>query len=507
MKRYLVAILLCLCTLAGGYLRFEGLNRQSYWMDEGYTVNAVLSGIQNGTERFAMILDSGERYFCPLYCLPTASLVRSLGQDPFVFRLLAAIFGLLTIPLAYAVSTRIFQHQRAAILAGVFTAFSYWHIAWSREARWYTELEWFFWLALLCFYAFMDTRRVELSARPISHRRYLWLLPASIFALAAILTHPIAYALPIIFLAWFLIDQKPNLKHAAIAVAAVIAFTVFVEVGLGLDFLTENAPRISLHNHALAYVSFYLRSAWIFIALGVYGYVRSDRRDRNRIVLLAMPFALTLIVFSFFTDVTEYRYLFHTTLGLIIIASFGAIRLIRDIRQLHWKAVAAIIIAALLLLDRHLILWPQPFYTLEADDPTTVYGRSYYAYTPQPDFRAAYETIRERLNPGDIVISSHPHFNKIFLNQAGYWLAYDYLRRDTPVPEEMTHERYVHAEVIHDAEELRLLMQKKHGYIVFDYMSTVHRIDPSVIKTAQDLGTLIFADEINSYSKIWVYRF
>ena len=89
--------LLTVALIGGAFLRFENLGRQSYWMDEGYTVNAVISGMQNGTDHLASILDSGSRYFCPIYCIPTQGIVSVLGSNPISFRLLAAICGVLVI--------------------------------------------------------------------------------------------------------------------------------------------------------------------------------------------------------------------------------------------------------------------------------------------------------------------------------------------------------------------------------------------------------------------------
>lgn len=111
------------------------------------------------------------------------------------------------------------------------------------------------------------------------------------------------------------------------------------------------------------------------------------------------------------------------------------------------------------------------------------------------------------MKPEDIIISSHPHFNKIFLNQSGYWLGYDYLGRGTPVSKEQVTEFYVGASVIHDLGELQKIMKTKHGFIVFDAQSIDRRIDKAIIDEIQRKGTIFFFDEKNNYSKIWVYRF
>jgi hypothetical protein len=150
-KLYLVTFVF---VLAGIFFRLSNLSTAPYWMDEGYTVNAIDSQIRNGTENFAAKLDSGEKYFCPLYCSPTAKIVKWSSQDPVAYRILSVFFGLLFIPLVYFFSQKFFKNTGVSVLATFFTTFSYWQIAWSRQARWYTELEFFFWAALFSFLSF-----------------------------------------------------------------------------------------------------------------------------------------------------------------------------------------------------------------------------------------------------------------------------------------------------------------------------------------------------------------
>ena len=155
MKRKYIIIFLSLIILFGVFFRFYQLGNQSYWMDEGYTINAVISGAQNGYSGGASILDSGGKYFCPLYCYPTQIISQAIGQNAIAYRLLSAIFGVIFILLAFFITKIIFKNNAAALLTAFFVSFSYWQIAWSRQARWYTMLEVFFWLAFLFFYLFL----------------------------------------------------------------------------------------------------------------------------------------------------------------------------------------------------------------------------------------------------------------------------------------------------------------------------------------------------------------
>ncbi len=562
----------------GLFLRLYQLNSQPYWMDEGYTVNAVISGIQNGTTHLAAILDSGKTYFCPLYCLPTALITQLLDQEPWVYRILAALMGALFIILTYFFAKTVFSDKRVALLSAVLVSFSYWQIAWSRQARWYTLLEVLFWLCLWLFYSFLKAK---------THKQKITYLVSSVIAaLLAIVAHKLAYLLPVVMFAWYAIDAKPKKKSLLIGGVATLSLIAFAEFVLGLGFIANIAPDIKLQNNFFNYAGFYLRNYWPFLLLITSSVIpstplppkadwcraglsvvtpsvilnvarRSEGSPQNdkKTLMLLIPFFIYLIPLSFLSDIVEYRYLFHTTVAFYILSAVAMIGIwdalhhppchpraksdgdpgihpilflfsfldsrspsaTKNDKEGYIKIVALVALILLLPVLGQLTLWPKAFYFLESDGSDvasyTLRVTRYNAYTPQPDFNRAYAAIKQNLKPDEIVISSHPHFTKIFLNQPGYWIAYDYLGRDKESEryrdQEMANgkENYVGAIVIHDLAELKDLTTKKHGYIVFDYMSADNRIDPAILQYIRENMAGIFFNKINSYSVIWVYGF
>jgi len=154
------------------------------------------------------------------------------------------------------------------------------------------------------------------------------------------------------------------------------------------------------------------------------------------------------------------------------------------------------------------VLKPQPFYFLEADDPEKNPGHSYYAYTPQPDWNSAYEYILNNRKEDDIVISSMPQFNKIFLNEPGYWLRYNYYGaddRETDIEDDR--EYYVGATVIDDLDELKELTNDRHGFLVIDHMARDNRIQEEVLDYVKENLDEIWRKRTNYYSHIWIYKF
>jgi len=143
---------------------------------------------------------------------------------------------------------------------------------------------------------------------------------------------------------------------------------------------------------------------------------------------------------------------------------------------------------------------------LEADDQSKLASRPYYVYTPQPNWTKAYNFIKENKKEKDLIISSQPVFNKIFLKEAGYWIKYNYLGLKTK-NDYLDQEYYVGAKVINNLSELQTLTIANHGFIIFDYMSIQSRISEDILNYIQKNLTLIFQEETNSYSKIWIYKF
>ncbi len=515
-------ILIIIILVLGAFLRFYDLDRQSYWMDEGYTINAVISGQENGfTLSGASILDSGKTYACQTYCLPTAGLTKVFGNNALSYRLLAAIFGFLFIFVIYFFAKIFFKDKKVALLPAFFVALSYWQIAWSREARWYTELEVFFWLALLFFYLLGVSfpRRRESSL--FQKKTTTYLILSLVFTILAILTHKLAVLLPFTFLVWIFIKNfkiKNYLKIENWKLKILFLFLLILPLAITPNFFLNALHNINWSYNLPYYLSFCLRNYWPFILVGIYGFFSAEKEAKKKHLMLWSVFFIYLIPLSFLTNIVHYRYIFHLTPIFYLTAALSFLNIIpvkTGIQTSGLKhripACAGMTLIMIFFLAGEGIIFPQNFYFLESDDPAKL-NRPYYAYTPQPDWNKAYDAIKldSRLRGNDmIVISSHPHFNKIFLNQAGYWIRYDYLgfEKDLGQPLENNKEYYVNAEVINNLEELKKITAAKHGYLVFDYQSADGRISPEILGYIQKNLTLFFYNKINSYSQIWVYKF
>ena len=488
--------------LAGSALRFYDLGTQPYWMDEGYTINAILAI----SERGQSVLDSGLPYSCPLYCYPTAYLADTFGHTATNYRIPAAIMGVLFIGVIFAITRRLFD-TRIALLTTTFVTFSYFHIAWSRQARWYTLFTVFFWLALYSFY----------RAYYFKEKRLLFSSLAGIFTTLTILTHGLGYALPFIMVGWIAVDQflikkhfdwKTLIKVGTAAVGVTLILYTFFNLSSFINFVKD----FGLFYGLPYYLSFYLRTYWLFIPFVLIAVLFPPREYRKQILLLCVAFLAYLVPLSFLTSIIHYRYLFHVTPVIFILGTIGMVMCYQKIQGRFYKISFVTGITLLFFTVGGGVLIPQSLYQLETDNPAVARSfpgtAGYYAYTPQPNWNKAYAFIRDNRTEGDMIISSHSHFTKIFLQQPGYWLGYNYHgMSDLPTSIQNDREYYVGAVVIDNLDDFMHSTDGKSGYVIFDYMAADNRIADDTLTYIRRNLQPVYQDKTNEFSQIWVYRF
>lgn len=490
-KNYLYILLLSIIAF-GIFLRFYNLSIQPYWMDEGYTINAITSILEKGNT----VLDSGQNYSCPLYCYPTSLMAKLFGQNPFSYRFLSALAGILLIIVIYPITKKIIN-KNTAVLTTIFISLSYWQIAWSRQARWYTLFSLFTLVSIYFFHSYLNQKNKKLLN-----------LSLSLFFLAlSVITHKLGYLLLFSYILWLITNAfiNKNQKLKLLYLSSLLGvMLVFFEYVLDFNFISTAFSKINLGYALPYYLNFYLRNYWMFIIFAIILFL-TEKNNKKTYIYLIFIFAVNLSALSFFSNIVHYRYLFHLTPILFILGSAGIIEVINNIKSSRNKYILITMVIFIFIISGQGIVWPKKFYTLESDNPKYL-NRPYYAYTPQPDFNKAYAHIKENIKNDDIIISSHPQFNKIFLQTPGYWIKYNYRGVDES-DYGTDKEYYVNAKIINNINEIKNLTELAHGYIVLDYMSIDNRIPMEIYDYINNNSTLVFYDEINIFSKIWVYKF
>ncbi|HEX4805754.1 MAG TPA: glycosyltransferase family 39 protein [Conexibacter sp.] len=158
-------------TLAGGALRFATLGHQSLWLDEAWT--AYLVRLHPGEMLRAIPQTESTP---PLYYLLVWAITRLAGHGDVSVRLLSAVAGTLTIPIAYAAGATL-ATRRVGLVAGAIAATSPILVWYSQEARSYALAIALASLSLLCF--------ARARERPSGWRLAAW----AAAAMAALGTH------------------------------------------------------------------------------------------------------------------------------------------------------------------------------------------------------------------------------------------------------------------------------------------------------------------------------
>lgn len=487
-KKYIVVI--SIIFIIGCIFRFYNLGSQSYWIDEAITVLNVQSIQETGAARNA----AGSYYSCPLYCYPTSLIADTFGNNPISYRVLATIFGSLFILLIFYISRRMFD-TRVALLTAFFTAFSYWQITWSRQARWYTLFECLFWLSTFLFYLALTTKK------KVFYYITLLLLPLTILA------HSLGYLLPIIFAILYLVNQIHSKEISWRKV--LILLTSLVGIYFIADYIFHLNKFGSLGND-LGFrwlfpqnINFYVRNYWLFFIFSTVALIFAKKSNNRGVWYLATIFSSYFFVLSLFSRRLNYGHFFHITPIFYILGSIGIVIAMDKIKNVWIKAIFLGTILVIFLASHGGVLVPKTNYFLESDDPYA-WPRVALSYstTMQPNWTSAYEFVLSKKQPADIVISSTPQFNKLFLGEPQYWLSW--------LPRNSNFERngkdiYVGATALHDVYELNKVISQNHGYIIFEGFYRRPTFSSDILSYIKNLDGVFYEETGNSI--VWVYKF
>jgi uncharacterized membrane protein len=204
-------------TLLAAALRFSTLDLQSFWYDEAFTPVHVLHASLEATLRSVLHTENTP----PLWYVLIWAFSRVFGTGAIALRLPSAVFGVLTVPLAWAIGRELTGRRATAIAAAAFVAVNPLFVWYSQEARAYGLFVLMSALAMLCF---LRARR-----EPTPRRLAAFALTASL----ALLSHYFAAFLvaPMILL---LLGRRQRAENGADRRASLIACGVVALVGLAL---------------------------------------------------------------------------------------------------------------------------------------------------------------------------------------------------------------------------------------------------------------------------------
>lgn len=147
-QNILTLILLILLVGLGVFLRIRNLGYLSFWGDDGHTFIGTVSILGHGYP----LLPSGYVLYHGIldYYLNVIP-VLIFGANEFAFRITSVFFGVSTIILIYFVGKTI-ANKFVGFLSAFLITFSTWYVQFSREARYFAVLQFFFLLSFYFFY-------------------------------------------------------------------------------------------------------------------------------------------------------------------------------------------------------------------------------------------------------------------------------------------------------------------------------------------------------------------
>jgi mannosyltransferase len=193
--------LLALTVLAAA-LRFSTLGRQSLWYDEAFTPVHVLHPSLGATLHAVVHTENTP----PLWYMLEWGVSRVLGTGAVALRLISALAGVATVPVAWAIGREL-SSQRAALACAAIVAVNPLFVWYSQEARAYSLFVLFAALAMLYF--------VRAAREPATgDRRSTDLVGFAITGSLALLTHYFAVFLLAPMVLWLALD--PRRRRAAL---------------------------------------------------------------------------------------------------------------------------------------------------------------------------------------------------------------------------------------------------------------------------------------------------
>jgi mannosyltransferase len=335
--------LLALVALAA-LLRFATISDQSYWFDESLTVG--LTRLNFGARALG-ISDQAEP---PLYFALAWVWTRLFGDGEAGLRSLSAVFGILTVPVAYS-AARSLVSRRAGLVAAAVVAVSPALITYSQEARAYALY------FLLCALSVMLVAWIR--ERPTARNYALW---AAVSALA-VLAHYFAIFLVLPEAAWLVWRSGERRRAYAAAVGLGAALAAIAPIALyqrshgSAEWISNTPLRDRLRDAGHFLLIGPAPSTWAavalsvaFVAAGVLVWTRSEGRPREGALLalaagaavIALPVAGAAVGSDYVLD----RNLLAALVPLVVLLAAGL-----TVPALRWAgpAVALAICAGLVV--------------------------------------------------------------------------------------------------------------------------------------------------------------
>jgi hypothetical protein len=375
-------LLLVVAIAAGAYLRFDGLGKPSYWLDE--ILHQHLTTVA-AAKPWWQWLGRLEPEHAGLYYL-TQLVTRVFGTSEFAGRSAAAFFGLATIPLVWLGARRM---PIAHIVAAILLATSPLHVYYSREARGYALL------------MFLTAALIVILLRGRSLVAACVVLPALLYTSAVAAPVLVSAAAVSFLIAIF--SPESRRWYAITGACAMITLglirVIYVSRPLTVPGLL-GAPPMDLPFFASLARMFSVSAlgaeagqaaGMAMLVFALIGVVALARRDWRHAVVLAgmtvLPLTITLTALRVFDHFFGVRYVVASLVGYVMLAAIG-IAFIAQVVTRRAAAVLAVAMAVVFAAQGWGSARTEPFQKL--------------------DWRGIAKALRTHVHSGDVILAAEP---------------------------------------------------------------------------------------------------
>ncbi len=381
---------ICIITIStlAAVLRFYQLGEWSFWGDEIITVNRALDIDFAGAGRLSVSL------------LLTYLAMATFGVGEWSARLAPALAGIVTVPVLFFLTRRLFNAGTALVAASLL-AVSPWHLYWSQNARFYAFMLLFYTVALVLFYLGLE------QDRPV----YL-LLALGFLGLAALERLVALIFLPVIGLYVLLLFVGPfglskGLNGRNLAVFTLPGLVPGMYLVLTFPAVRDPSLWSQLFGWVntnpfwiLSGVAYYVGVATICAATAAGVYLVLHRNRAGALLALGAVVPLLLIAAVSTFQYAANRYVFVSLTSWLILAGVAVRELFRESSPGGPRLLAAGLLMILV-------------FTAASEDAL------YYLYQHgnRDNWKAAFEFIGEEKAPDDLVVSANPALGQYYLGE------------------------------------------------------------------------------------------
>lgn len=482
-RRQLVIVLGALCLL-GALFRLYALDAQSFWFDEAITTTAAIGLLEQGNPGFP----SGVGYRRGIaHTVLVAGSLFLFGVTEWVARFPAAVVGVATIPVTYALGREV-GNWRIGLVAAALVTFLTWEIAWGRQARMYQQLQ------LLYTVTLIGLARSDRTG--LTDRLTLGLVIGG--AGVAALTHTIGLVLLpltvgyLLFGQWRAQDGFSGVTWAFLGGTVVLA--VVVEL-LGAGPLSVTRTILSTDIVHIDRYRWWVRSEFgLLYFLTLVGFGLSFRSRHGP--LLALALLPPLWVLGFNTRLFAGRYLFFAVPIVAVYVGFVSDTLtigLRSLASVAWESLGepSLGITAPPARSVFTVGVPTVLVLLLVSPSLTVVPQSHYQLgpnAPQPDFKGAYTYLDAAADPDDALVAGWTAPAVFYHGDVDYWAVHNLTGAERNWTVDYQTEVYAGAVPLQNATEFRQAVRcHERGWVVLDNIAW-QRIDAGMRAEIRNLS-------------------